>query len=69
MEKIVLKVGGMKCGGCEASVKSALTAVDGVDQAKADHKLQQVEIEFDRSVISIEKLKEVITRQGYSVNS
>ncbi|MCK5919452.1 MAG: heavy-metal-associated domain-containing protein, partial [Methylococcales bacterium] len=30
MEKIVLCVEGMKCGGCESSVKNLLEALDGV---------------------------------------
>ncbi len=64
-----MTVEGMKCGGCESLVKSALTAFDGVDHANADHKLKQVDIGFDSSVISIEKLQEIITGQGYLVTT
>ena len=36
MEK-TLKVEGMMCGHCEATVKKALEAIDGVSAAEADH--------------------------------
>ncbi len=67
MDKVLLRVQGMKCDGCESSVKSALESLDGVHCARADRKLEQVEIEFDPSSISIEKFKEIIATRGYTV--
>jgi copper chaperone CopZ len=63
----VLQVQGMKCGGCESLLTGALEALDGVNGAKADHKLNQIEIDFDPSLISIEKVKETIASRGYEV--
>ena len=37
MSKKTLKVEGMMCGHCEARVKGALEALDGVTEAVADH--------------------------------
>lgn len=69
MEKIVLQVDGMKCGGCESSVNSALEAVDGVNAARADHRRNRVEIDFDAALISIGTLKEIIGQRGYTVTN
>jgi copper chaperone len=69
MDKIVLHVEGMKCGGCESLVKSTLESVEGINAAQADHKLKQVEIEFDPALIAVEQLKEIIAGQGYTVTN
>lgn len=67
METIVLKVEGMKCGGCESMVKSSLEAVEGVRDARVSHQAKQVEIDFEPELTSIDQLKEVISGQGYTV--
>lgn len=63
-EKIELKVTGMSCGHCEAAVKKALTALDGVTDASADHIGQKAVVEaekpIDRSV-----LIEAVKKAGY----
>ena len=64
--KITLKVEGMMCPHCEAHVKSALEAVDGVASAVASHKDGCVVIELSKDVAT-ETLKEVIVAQGYKV--
>lgn len=67
MDKVVLHVEGMKCGGCESSVKNSLEAKDGIGEVRADHQLNQVEVDFDPSLISIDQVKETITAKGYTV--
>ncbi|MGH8549032.1 MAG: heavy-metal-associated domain-containing protein [Methylococcales bacterium] len=67
MNTVVLPVQGMKCGGCESLVKSTLEALDGVTGARADYKLNEVEIDFDPSLISVESVKEIIVARGYTV--
>lgn len=37
MKEITVKVKGMACGHCEATVKKALEAIDGIESAAADH--------------------------------
>ncbi|MGH8558789.1 MAG: heavy-metal-associated domain-containing protein [Methylococcales bacterium] len=69
MDKIVLQVEGLKCGGCESSVKSALEAVHGVTAVRPNHKLNRVEIEFDASLISIQRITEIIVGRGYTVKN
>jgi Cu2+-exporting ATPase len=65
MEKII-KVEGMMCPHCEAHVKSALEAIDGVDSAVASHKEGTVTVTLSKSVED-KVLADTITAQGYKV--
>lgn len=65
MEKITLRVEGMRCGGCENTVQNALQAVAGVVAARASHKDNAVEVEFDPARIDVTALKQAIVRVGY----
>jgi copper chaperone CopZ len=40
--KYELEVTGMGCGGCESKVEAALTALEGVERASADHETGKV---------------------------
>lgn len=44
MNKIILKVNGMVCSGCENRVESTLKNIDGVSKVKASHKKGTVTI-------------------------
>ena len=50
MEKKQIKVTGMMCKHCEAHVKSALEALDGVKSASADHKAGTVTVKLSAPV-------------------
>ncbi len=62
----VLKVSGMMCPHCEARVKSALEAIEGVSEAKPNHKKSVVKITFNEGV-DIDVLKATIAEAGYKV--
>lgn len=66
-EKTV-EVRGMDCTGCENRVKTALTRLEGVIKADADHKEGRVGIRFDPQRITEEEIKERITAAGYEVS-
>ena len=65
MEK-TLKVEGMMCGHCEARVKKALEALDGVTEATASHESGTVVIKMDKEV-GDDALKGAIEAQDYKV--
>ncbi|MGH8476551.1 MAG: heavy-metal-associated domain-containing protein [Methylococcales bacterium] len=67
MNTISLQVEGMKCGGCESLLKSTLEAVKGVNAARPNHILKRIEVDFDASVTSTQKISEVIAGKGYHV--
>lgn len=63
--KTILNVKGMKCGGCEDTIRKALQALAGVVAAHPDHKADTVEVEFDESQISLDMIKKTIADQGF----
>lgn len=67
MEKIVLNVKGMSCSHCENAVKNAVIALEGVDQVGVSLEEKTVTVEYDASIVTLEKIKFEIEDQGYDV--
>ena len=65
MEK-VLQVEGMMCQHCEATVKKALEAIDGVESAAADHVNHCARVVLSKEV-SDEALKAAVEAKDYKV--
>lgn len=66
-EKTV-RVDGMTCGGCSASLEHALKKVDGVIGVKATHGPKgTVWIKFDDKKVGLEKIKQVINDTGFKL--
>ena len=65
MEK-TLKIEGMMCGHCEATVKKCLEAVDGVVSADVSHTNGTAVVKLDKDV-SYDTLKSAVENQGYKV--
>ena len=65
MEK-VLHVEGMMCAHCEATVKKALEAVDGVESAAADHTAGTASVTLSKAVDD-ETLKQAVEAKDYKV--
>ena len=60
------KVDGMMCPHCEAHVKAALEAIDGVVSCVASHKEKKVTVTLSKDV-SDTAIKDAIVKEGYSV--
>jgi copper chaperone len=67
METIILKIDGMTCQGCVASVTRVLTSVDGVTDAQVSLESNEARVAFDASKTSITDLKQAIEDAGYEV--
>lgn len=65
MEK-TLKVEGMMCGHCEAHVKSALEALDGVTEANVSHESGTAVVTLSKEVAD-DDLKAAVEAEGYKV--
>ena len=65
MEK-VFQVEGMMCGGCEKRVNTALSAVEGVSECKADASTNTVRT-VERCVVNETTLASTIEDTGYDV--
>lgn len=57
----------MSCAGCEANLRFALSALAGVQRAKADFRAKKVEVAFDSALTSEEELRRTIEEIGYTV--
>lgn len=67
MEK-EMKIEGMMCGHCEARVKKALEAVDGVKEAIVSHEKKNAIVTLEKEVAN-NVLKEAVEAQDYEVTS
>jgi copper chaperone CopZ len=65
--KKIFRAKGMHCHSCEMLVKDSLEEADGVRSAKASYEKGTVEVDFDESKINDEKIREIITNEGYEV--
>lgn len=65
--KVELAVAGMKCGGCEKTIKEALTGKDGIISVDPIHADDKVIVEFDKAVIEEDDVIELIENSGFTV--
>ena len=65
--KIQFKVTNMSCASCALVNKKSLLKAKGVISAKVDFASGQATVEFDEKTIGPEKIKEIITNNGYGV--
>lgn len=63
-----LNVQGMKCGGCENSLKDSLASVPGIREVKPSHKEATVEIDYDEDRADLAAIKKIIADQGFTVS-
>ena len=61
-----IKIEGMMCPHCEAAVKKALEAIDGVKEASASHEKCEAEVMLDKDV-DLSVLEKAVTDAGYKV--
>ncbi|MGZ4958045.1 MAG: heavy-metal-associated domain-containing protein [Methylomonas sp.] len=66
-ESASITVTGMKCGGCENTVTTKLTALSGVLSVKASHADKRVDVEFDPSQVDLDDIEDAITDAGFTV--
>lgn len=66
--KKTMKINGMMCGHCEARVKKALEAVEGVQEAVVSHEAGNAVVTLSSDVAD-EVLKKAVEDQDYEVVS
>ncbi|MCL4722599.1 MAG: heavy-metal-associated domain-containing protein [Gammaproteobacteria bacterium] len=67
--KTEFHVQGMTCGGCERSIKNALTGLGGVLSATADRNTGTVVVEHDPARIAPAALSAAIGAAGFEVTA
>ncbi len=67
MQTVTLNVQGMSCGHCVKAVEGSVGQLEGVNQVNVKLDEAQVEVAFNESQVSLDKIKETIEDQGYDV--
>jgi len=62
---VTIKVEGMKCAKCSASVSKALKATEGVEDAQVSSEKGEAVIKYDDQKLNEAKLREVINSTGF----
>jgi copper chaperone len=68
METTTIKVDGMSCGGCTASVTKVLSELPGVAKAEVQLAPGQATVEFDPAVVTREALCAAIDDAGFEAS-
>lgn len=63
----MFRVEDIHCGGCENSIRKALTRLDGVTDTAPDSATNQVTVSFDESQTSTEHIAERLATAGHRV--
>ena len=66
-EKIILKIGGMSCASCAATVEKALGRVEGVSKAAVNYAVEKATVDYDSSQVKQVDLLNAVVSAGYSV--
>lgn len=61
----IIKIDGMTCGGCVASVHNATTDIDGLDSMSVELDTNQATVTFDDSKTSVEAIASAIDDAGF----
>lgn len=61
----VIKVEGMSCAHCQATVEKGVKEIPGVSSVTAHPQKGEARISFDPSVVQVEAIKEKIRSLGY----
>ncbi|NCB00023.1 MAG: copper-translocating P-type ATPase [Clostridia bacterium] len=60
-----LKISGMTCASCSARVEKVSSRLPGVSEASVNLATEKLNITFDDSQLSLDKIQEAITKAGY----
>jgi copper chaperone len=69
MATTVLNVPDISCEHCERTITNALTPVDGIRTVNVDIPARQVRVDYDESVVDVNKMKDVLQEEDYPVDS
>jgi copper chaperone CopZ len=62
-----LKIEGMTCDHCEASIQKGVAALAGIDSISANHEDSTGFVRFDSTKTNLKEISEAIVQRGYKV--
>ena len=66
MENTTLKVYGMTCTLCSATIEASLEKLDGISRAKVSYAAEKAFVEYDSTKVQLPYIKQVIEKLGFS---
>lgn len=67
MVEVNLKIEGMTCDMCEASIQTGVTQLAGIDSISANFEDSTAFVRFDSAKTNLEAISEAIALRGYEV--
>lgn len=68
MKEVTVRIIGMTCGHCAASVENSMSALDGVESVRVSLPTGQARLTLrDESAVSSQRLKEIVENAGFGV--
>lgn len=67
MATATLKIKGMTCGGCVASVERVLKALDGVEAAEVSLDEAQAKVSYSGDRVDLPRLRSAVEDAGFDV--
>lgn len=69
MATTVLSVPDISRGHCQIPITNALTPLDGVQAVTVDVPTKKVTVQYDPSVVTVDRFKDVLHEEDYPVES
>ena len=67
MTKRTVSVPDISCDHCKMSIEGAVGALNGVESVEVHIEPRAVDVEFDESTVSLDRIFRAIEEQGYEV--
>lgn len=67
MVEASLKVEGMHCDDCEASIAKGVNQLAGIDSISANHEDSTAFVRFDSNQISLKEISKAIEERGFAI--
>ncbi len=69
MAKTTLTVPDISCEHCQHTITEALSPLEGVRAVEVDIPTKQVRVDYDESVVGVDRFKDVLEEEEYPVSA
>ena len=69
MASTILNVPDISCEHCERTITEALVPLEGVRNVGVDIPKRQVRVDYDESIVNVQRFEEVLREEEYPVES
>jgi len=66
IKKTAIKIGGMHCAGCITAIQNYMSDIEGIKKCEVNLAAEKAVLEFDSSLIDLEKIENALNAIGYS---